>query len=252
MYICNYCGKDCKNPGGLANHKPYCKLNPNRIQKRNSPNAHKRKGAPTWNKGLNKFNDERIKKVSNKLKDKISKGIIVHKGTPHTEEYKIKARENAIKNNLGGYQYGAGRGKRGWYENEFFDSQWELAYWIYCREHNIDIKRNKKYYIYEYKNKKYKYYPDFIVNGELVEIKGYHNNLVDLKLNCVHEPIKILYEKDLDYIFNYIELKYNLKKDKIYKLYNKEAIRLDEGPDLKSGNTLKGIGGASPSASASL
>lgn len=30
------------------------------------------------------------------------------------------------------------------------------------------------YFEYEYNNKKYKYYPDFLVNNELYEIKGDH------------------------------------------------------------------------------
>lgn len=59
--------------------------------------------------------------------------------------------------------------KRVKYDGEYFDSTWEVAYWIWCKQNNKDIKRNKK--MYKLKNGKY-CHPDFIVNKQLVEIKG--------------------------------------------------------------------------------
>mgnify|MGYP003433901365 CR=1 FL=1 len=56
-----------------------------------------------------------------------------------------------------------------------FDSSWEVAYYIWLKDHNIEfeyhpsIKKTKLYYYW--KNKKYSYYVDFIVNGEYVELK---------------------------------------------------------------------------------
>ena len=29
MYICQFCGKECKNPNSLRNHERLCKANPN-------------------------------------------------------------------------------------------------------------------------------------------------------------------------------------------------------------------------------
>ena len=54
------------------------------------------------------------------------------------------------------------------------DSSWELAVWIYCIDHNIPIIRNVyTHFTYEDAiNNKHNYYPDFTINGKLVEIKG--------------------------------------------------------------------------------
>ena len=60
------------------------------------------------------------------------------------------------------------------YNGLAFDSLWELQYYIYCVNHNIDIKRCDKVFYYIFNNKTYIYHPDFEVNGELIEIKGDH------------------------------------------------------------------------------
>ena len=54
-----------------------------------------------------------------------------------------------------------------------FDSSWELAVWIYCIDHNIPITRTPcKLEYLDSLNIKHFYFPDFIINGKLVEIKG--------------------------------------------------------------------------------
>lgn len=76
-----------------------------------------------------------------------------------------------IKN--GGIRHGAGRGKKGWYKGIFCDSSWELAFVIYHMDNNINIQRNTNYRTYIFENATLKYYPDFIIDGKLFEIKGY-------------------------------------------------------------------------------
>lgn len=58
------------------------------------------------------------------------------------------------------------------YDGEFFDSSWELAFWIYNTEHGIKISRPKIYFEYNYNGNAYKYFPDFEVNGSYYELKG--------------------------------------------------------------------------------
>lgn len=115
----------------------------------------------------------------------------------------------------------AGRGKSGKYKGCWFNSTYELAYYIYCIDHNIRIERNQQ--CFDYFNPDsitwHKFYPDFRVNGKLVEIKGYKNKLNDYKLSGVTEPIDILYKEDLQEIFTYIQNKTQLKIDKLYHLY---------------------------------
>ena len=84
-------------------------------------------------------------------------------------------------NGSGGYRKGSGRGKHGWYDNIHFDSTYELAFYIFCKNKNIEIKRCED--TFEYINidgNKRIYHPDFRVNGKITEI-GKHDDLMALK-----------------------------------------------------------------------
>ena len=117
--------------------------------------------------------------------------------------------------NLGGLRPGAGYGKHGTYKGYWCDSTYELVYIIYCIDHNINIKRNTSdAFMYTYNGKIHRYYPDFIVNNEYVEIKGYHTDLVDIKTDSVvmsGKTIKVLYKNDLQYAFDYVKNHYVYK-----------------------------------------
>lgn len=82
----------------------------------------------------------------------------------------------AIKNNFGGLRPETTHKyyKRGYYRGIWCDSSWELAFLLYCLDNNIQIERNHKYFEYTFEGKTYKFYPDFIVDGEFVEIKGFY------------------------------------------------------------------------------
>lgn len=124
---------------------------------------------------------------------------------------------------IGGYVPFSCRSHHGYYKGIYCDSTFELAYLIYCLDHNIDIKRCNEVFEYEYEGKKHHYHPDFIVNGEIIEIKNYYREINDIKLNAVNKPIKILYYDDLIPIFDYVaktyDKKYNCHKNNFYELY---------------------------------
>lgn len=211
MCTCEYCQRKIKNKGGLAAHIPYCCENPSRIKRYKSPNAHAKKGTSSWSKGLNKHNDERIRKRSEKQKGK-KFGASLH---GHTEETKQKLSLVAKQRKLGGYVKGSGRGKKGWYKGYFCDSSWELAYVIYCLDHNISIKRNLEKRQYIWKDRIKNYIPDFIVEGQLVEIKGYETE--EWKEKIKNNPdIKVLNKKELIPIFEYVISKYGKNYINLY------------------------------------
>ena len=60
------------------------------------------------------------------------------------------------------------------YNGEIFDSSWELAVWIYAKDHNEDIVHEPETLEYEFEGKMYKYFPDFRYKGKLIEVKGDH------------------------------------------------------------------------------
>lgn len=110
------------------------------------------------------------------------------------------------------------------YNNETFDSSWELAFYIYYKDYGLNIARNKtKFFIYSYNGKDYKYFPDFLIQNRIFEIKGQHffnesgqminpfnssdNARVAEKQKCIEQNNVILL-KDCSKYLNYINEKY--------------------------------------------
>lgn len=161
----------------------------------------------------------------------ICNNIIPYEKRKHktcSKECGIKQMQITMKNkghySIGGYVPFSCRSRHGYYKGIYCNSTYELAYLIYCLDHNIDIKRCDESFEYEYKGKKHRYHPDFIVNGEIIEIKNYYREINDIKMNAVNKPIKILYYDDLQDIFEYISSTYNKKYNKhnnnFYELYD--------------------------------
>jgi hypothetical protein len=128
----------------------------------------------------------------------------------------------------GGYRQGSSRGHHGYYKGYWCDSTYELAYLIYCLDHNIKIERCKESFEYEIDGKKRKYHPDFIVDNEIIEIKNFHREDVEIKINAVkklNRKIKVLYYEDLIEIFEYVAKTYKKefknKSNNFYELYEK-------------------------------
>ena len=131
----------------------------------------------------------------------------------NTGYYKNKGR--------GGFRPNSGTSKKGWYKGYFCGSSWELAWLIYQLDHNILVKRNKEGFNYNFKGKIKKYYPDFIVNDEYIEIKNYETDQVIEKTKQFPYKLKLLYKKDLMDIFNYVEQKYGKNYINLYEIKEK-------------------------------
>lgn len=125
---------------------------------------------------------------------------------------------NAYKNKgLGGYRRGSGRGKSGWYKGYWCDSTYELVWIIYNLDNGISFNRNNKKFPYTWNGKVKYYYPDFEINNQLIEIKGYSNSEIKAKLKSVPE-LKVLYKNDLKKHFDWV--KNNYKYNNIWELYD--------------------------------
>ena len=94
-----------------------------------------------------------------------------------------------------------GRGKKGWYKGIFCDSSWELAFVIYHLDHKLPIKRCTESLPYVFEGKQRKYYPDFIVDDTIYEIKGYETEQSKTK-QILYPHIKLI---DKDSIKMYLE-----------------------------------------------
>lgn len=112
----------------------------------------------------------------------------------------------SLKGKTGGYRVLSGdkKHKSGKYNGIYFDSSWELAFYVYYMDHNMYIDRCSEIRYYTYDNKIRKYHPDFITNDGIIEIKGYmtNNSIEKIKQN---PDIKVLYKNDIEKYLKYME-----------------------------------------------
>ena len=108
----------------------------------------------------------------------------------------------------GGVRRGSSRGKSGWYKGYWCDSSYELAFLVYNLEKGIYVERNKEGFKYVYKGKERLFYPDFIINGEYIEVKNYRSELTDDKLKYFPYDITIFYKDTITPYLEYVINKY--------------------------------------------
>ena len=152
-----------------------------------------------------------------------------HQKTCSDDCYKKLQSDNAINNKFGGLTDACGKtSKKGRYKNIRCDSTYELIYLAYCDLNNIKVKRNNKYFYYTNTDGKLrKYYPDFYLtdNDTYIELKGYKDSNVDLKLAAMAQQSKkvtILYKADLKVLLENI----NTKLNKNYKIDYANVVEL--------------------------
>lgn len=160
---------------------------------------------------------------------KLNPNKIEYKGRVNSQETRLKISITAKKNGKsGGYRQGSGYKniKRGFYKGIWCDSSWELAFLIYCLEHNIEIKRNFDKFPYYIENELHYYIPDFIVGNTYIEIKGHIDNKCKYKFEQFPKDkhLKIYYANDMKNFLNYVYKKYGTDFINLYdnKNYTKK------------------------------
>ena len=124
-----------------------------------------------------------------------------------------------LSEHTGGYREGSGRGKQGWYKGIHCDSSWELAYLVYHLDHNLYIERCKEKRQYVWNNKQHTYYPDFITNDGIIEIKGYSTDQWKSKEEQ-NSDVKVLYKNEIKPYLDYVTNTYGTDFIKLYDGYN--------------------------------
>lgn len=113
--------------------------------------------------------------------------------------------------------------KWGYYKGIYCASSWELAFLI----HNLDlckeIKRCELTFGYELKGEEHLYFPDFMMDGIIYEVKGRELEDVELKTQSVIDAgytIEVIRKKQIEPIIKEIKKKYKVKD--ITQLYDKK------------------------------
>ena len=128
------------------------------------------------------------------------------------------------------------------YDFCYFDSSWELAFYVWHKDNGYNILRNTKALIYsDEQGKQHKYYPDFIIDNQYIEIKGDHllgtnglsskvyTNSADTeiknkaKFQCmIQNNVKVYSYKDIKKYLDYMKNTYG--KDWRYSLLLEKKI----------------------------
>jgi len=119
--------------------------------------------------------------------------------------------------NVGGLRKGSGRGKSGYYKGIWCDSTYELVWVIYRLDHNLIVERFKNKIF----NDNLTYFPDFIENNTIYEIKGFLTQEVFDKKKLAESfgyIVEILLFEDLKKEFDWV--KNNYQYSQIEELYD--------------------------------
>jgi hypothetical protein len=225
-----FCSRSCAN-GHI--HSEECKLHiGNGV-----------KNSEKYKKGMNKrFPDPVFIKISCKQCGKIIRqskyGYGLCQNCYDKSEMKrltaIKSLKIAKENgkNIGGLRKGSGVGIKGWYKGFYCRSTWELAWLIYQLDHGIEVKQCKECFEYKVNGEIHKYYSDFIINGEYVEIKGRRLGYVQEKIDQFPKGKKLILiegKKEIKPYLSYVKEKYNIDNIKNIKLlYEDTKQKMDE------------------------
>lgn len=209
MYTC-VCGKIFIGSQSYNAHQGRCSMNRESKGKQLPKCGFLYRKKP-WNKGLTKDSDIRVQRNALAISNTLA-GV---SRRPLEEEHKRKISE-AMRGTCGGYRKGSGKGKKGWYKGYWCDSSWELAYVVYNIDHNIKFRRNTDYFLYEYNGKVHKYFPDFIENGQYIEIKGYLRDADKAKFTVV-PGLKVLISQSMRMYLDYATKTYG---NNFVELYN--------------------------------
>ena len=257
-FYCKYCNRHSTTKQGNVIHEKRCINNPNRIislikdgitiqvlysEKNNYINngwktiseCYNRKHISTKGKIL--INKDNIQKFINKdeLNDYLINGWTKgyteenrkkflgspgHCLDPEQEKIRRSKISSSMKKNpkAGGYRKGSGIGSKGYYNNIYCDSTWELAFVVYHIEHELKIERCKEKRKYIFEEKERFYYPDFITDEGIIEIKGYSSKQWEAKYKY-NQDVKVLYQNDMKKYLDYVISKYGEHFDKV--LYQK-------------------------------
>ena len=145
---------------------------------------------------LKKYNVDNVSKLQ-ETKEKYKKTMLKKYGVEHNFQL-------IHKNNSSLYLY----------DNTKFDSSYELIYYIWLKDNNINFIYHPEPLKYKINEKIHYYYPDFIVENEIIELKStyYLNNLKSdekglAKLKCMQENnVKII--TDMSDFLKHIKLNY--------------------------------------------
>lgn len=233
MYKCEICNKEFESKFAVGPHK-YISHNPNYVKPSNGL-----AGKSSWNKGLTVETSASVKAIRETQIKNLKSGEVIHSGlgksrsketkqkisestkllwTPEKRQQASEKMTERLESLPNGHYTGTGISKHGWYKNIYCDSSWELAFILFCHDHGKNIVRCKERRKYIFKEKEHNYYPDFVVDEKIIEIKGYNSEKWKAK-HLSNPDIDVLFFKEMQPILSFVKQKYG---NDFIKLYEKK------------------------------
>lgn len=116
---------------------------------------------------------------------------------------------------------GKSRYRKGFYKGFKCDSSWELAYLLYNLDRGNLIERNFSGFNYDHAGKSHRYYPDFIVENEYIEIKGRTYDKDFSKWEQFPNKLTVISGKEIGKYLKYAKDTYGEDFHKVYDSNNK-------------------------------
>lgn len=137
-----------------------------------------------------KFEDYMTIEKAQMLRKHYSESRIGNKNSFYNKHHSIESKNKIVKNRKKeGYIY-----LSGYFNKIYWQSSYELAYIIYCYENDLNVRRYDLNPIeYTYLGKKHHYYPDFILNDNVIECKGFRNGQINAKIKAGYFEFKEKY-----------------------------------------------------------
>jgi predicted nucleic acid-binding Zn ribbon protein len=132
---------------------------------------------------------------------------------------KCRSKAHALNN----YKKDITFGKWGYYQGIYCASSWELAFLIYNKDLKKDIQRCRLTFDYRMNDEDKTYFPDFLIDAIIYEVKGRELEDVALKTQAVIDAgyqIELIRKKEITPIIKFLKEKYKVKD--LTELYDKK------------------------------
>jgi hypothetical protein len=192
--FCQFCQKEANNLRSKIQHEIRCKENPDKIQIKPSYGMLGKKGANQYTYGA-EMSSETKKKISKATTDWNSK----YWNDPENKIKHSEAMKKAVENNPDSYtSSNRGRTKQIIIDGIKFQGQWEVDFYNWAKENNLNPTRPTKGFKYEWNGER-TYYPDFYIESKnlYVEVKGYETERDRAKWSQFTEKLCIIKETEI-------------------------------------------------------
>jgi len=193
MLICAYCSKHVKNLNAKAQHEIRCKENSNKIIVVPSYGMLGKKGKNQYSYGKH-MSDETKKKISEKSKQQ--------KWSPERREAHSSRMKEVVALYPESYtSSNRGRTKQIVHDGIKFQGKWELCFYLYCKDNNIEIVRCNEWFEYEWNGTR-KYFPDFYLPQKdlYIEVKGYETDRDRAKWKTFPKSLRVIKKLEIEQI----------------------------------------------------